>query len=96
MPRDRLSKQITKPKPNGNDNAIDGEFNVWWWDEKGSRYCECEKVNARVAMRITEGLSKGQIVKRIIITDRFDEVNFEWDRDRGVVFPTREDIANGI
>ena len=38
--------------------------------------------------------SKIGITKRVIITDSGDCIAMEWQKDKGVVFPTQEEIQN--
>lgn len=67
-----------------------GEFNVYWWDDKGDQYEELRFVNATTAVRRARTLTNGPaakvgVVKRVIITDGGDCINFEW-KDGEIVF----------
>ncbi len=75
------------------------EFSVYWWDVEGGQHEEIRFVNAEKAFDRVVGLVNGPassvlgVVARVIITDGGDCINLEWIKNKGVVFPKREDIA---
>ena len=73
-------------------------FSVWQFFADGTQEHVLERVEAERAVpcahRLTQsiGAQIGTTV-RVIITDPGDDTVFEWQREAGVVFPTREQCA---
>jgi hypothetical protein len=68
------------------------EFSVYWWDDKGNQHEELRFVSDRNAVNAAHRLCKGPasilgLVKRVIITDGGDYTNFEWTKEKGIIFP---------
>lgn len=66
-------------------------FNVFWWDTDGRQYDELSGVDPKQAVDAAKRLADGPasilgFVQRIIITDSGDCCNFEWIKERGVMF----------
>lgn len=73
-------------------------FSVYWWDATNGQHEELRFVPVEQAMRAVQRLTKGPasmfgMVKRVIITDAGDCTNFEWKHGEGVVYPTKEMLA---
>lgn len=45
------------------------------------------------ARRCTQGLLKRSDLQKVMITDEDDCTNFLWERGKGLVYPTREELA---
>jgi hypothetical protein len=70
---------------------MSGEFNVVWWDPDGRHYYEKRFCGAEEAIRTAVSLTRRPaamigIIKRVIITDGGDCINWEW-KDGKVVYP---------
>jgi hypothetical protein len=71
---------------------MDKKYSVYWWDNQGNQIRELfvediEKVKEAVT-RLTRGPAATiGIVRRVIITDSLDYINFEWRFQEGVVYP---------
>jgi predicted metallo-beta-lactamase superfamily hydrolase len=68
-----------------------GEFSLYWWDPEDYQHEELRFVDDKTAVErahiLTHGpASKLGIVKRVIITDGGDCINFEWKYGEGIVF----------
>jgi hypothetical protein len=68
------------------------EFSVYWYDASGFEHRELSFVSAKLAIHRTSALVEsvaGRLgfIKRIIITDGGDYMNFEWKHSDGVTFP---------
>lgn len=76
---------------------MSGEFSVYWWALGYERYTrEKSFVSVEEAMEAVSRLTRGPgslFVGRVIVTDGGDFSVFEWDRHSGVVFPTKEELA---
>ena len=74
------------------DKMID-EFSVYWWDVDDNQHEEMRFVSAEVAVNRCRTLIEGPgsfVIQRVIITDIGDCTAFEWIKDKGVTFPTKE------
>ena len=75
-------------------------FSVAEYYPDGSWSYALERAPADQAVLTAKGrtetvAAKVGLVTRVIITDSDDTTNFDWRFGQGVVFPTREDIADG-
>lgn len=75
------------------------DFSVYWWDAENNQHCELnltsdfEKVKSALD-RLTQGSAAIiGIVRRVIVVDPGDCINFEWRYGEGLVFPTQEQIT---
>jgi hypothetical protein len=77
-----------------------GEFSVYWWDRQDRqvvehRFVDIEQVKSSI-LRLTKGsASRLGFITRVMVTDGGDFCAFEWSKEKGVIFPTEEDI-NGL
>ena len=67
------------------------EFSVYWWDASDGQHEELRFVDGETAVNRASSLANGPaaqlgMVKRIIITDGGDFINFEWKHGQGVTF----------
>lgn len=74
-------------------------FNLVVWYGESYDY-EMRDVSAESAVqgahRVTNSVgAKTGIITKVIITDSGDFTNFEWRYGEGVVFPTKEQLAEG-
>lgn len=71
-----------------------GEFSIYWWAEDGTRITEMNFVDAETAFKRFRGLTgpANLVVDRLIITDGGDSISLEWNYEKSLVFPTKEDI----
>jgi hypothetical protein len=76
--------KVKSSRLTANDNSVDGEFTVFWWDLRNNIYRTAERVNAIVAMNEAEKLAKARYVKRVMITNSEGETEFEWQKGKGV------------
>lgn len=72
-----------------------GSHSVYWYDDHGMRYDELRFVTPEIAGTRAVNLCRGiaarlGIVRRVIVTDGGDCMNFEWKYGEGVVFPPAE------
>jgi hypothetical protein len=79
---------------------MDGEFSVYQFFPDETYEEVLRFVDAETAMRTVVSLTQslgGRLgtTAKVIITDDEDYTTFEWQHGKGVVFPTREDIAAG-
>lgn len=68
------------------------EFSVYQWFADGSREDVLRFVDAERAVQCAVGLATSVGARlgttvRVIITDGWDECNWEWTRESGLVFP---------
>jgi len=73
------------------------EFSVYWWDLLDGQHEELHNVEPSKAMNAASRLTKlpsSAFVKRVIITDGMDFTNFEWTKEKGIIFPTREHLTS--
>lgn len=73
-------------------------FSVHVFFDDGTNDCVLSNVPPREAMDEFNRQIKGFLVKigkvrRIIITDSSDATNADWQIDKGLVFPTEEDLV---
>jgi hypothetical protein len=73
-------------------------FNVIYFDEEGYWEYALRDVPAQRAVEkakrmIEIAIEDDNDIDRIIITDSGDMTTFQWERGKGVVFPTRADVA---
>ena len=73
---------------------MSGEFSVYWTDAGDGQHEELRFVDGEKAVKAAHRLTKGPasmlgMVKRVIITDGGDCINFEWKKGEGIVFPPR-------
>ncbi|PWT91992.1 MAG: hypothetical protein C5B54_04240 [Acidobacteria bacterium] len=78
-------------------NSTTAEFSVYaFYDDADTEYhAECEFVSAETAVRTAVSLVKSVagrtgFIKRVIVTDGSDSINWEWRHGFGVVFPKDE------
>lgn len=74
-------------------------FNVVQFFENDTYEYVRRNVTAEEAMEafrhyISSIAAKMGMVKRVIITDDGDSINAEWERGKGVIFPTPEMVAS--
>ena len=70
-------------------SEADERFNVYWWDMSDGQHTELRNVTADEATNAVVRLTKGPgsfVIKRCIITDSGDCINFEWIEGK-VTFP---------
>jgi hypothetical protein len=70
-------------------------FSVWVWFPDGSHICELEDVSAEHALQKARSLAlnvgaKIGTTRKITIVDQDDYTVFEWQYERGMVYPTSE------
>lgn len=68
-----------------------GEFSVLWWDAQDNQHEELRFVDAEKAVMAAKRLCEGPasmlgIVRRVIITDGGDFINFEWIYGKGITY----------
>jgi hypothetical protein len=68
------------------------EFSVWWDDPEGFHHAERRFVSAHEAVECAKSLTQRPaamlgVIRRVIITDGGDFINFEWQYGRGITFP---------
>lgn len=74
------------------------EYSVYWWDADNGQHSEMRFVSVEKAMGATKRLTQGPaamlgMVNRVIITDGGDCTVFEWIKDKGITWPTPEQLA---
>src|SRR5262245_47667692 len=71
------------------------EYSVYWWYKEGDQFTESRFILLDLAMHQVKRLTQGPaarlgMVERVIITDGGDFIVFEWKRDQGITWPTKE------
>ena len=74
----------------------DERYNVVIFNFEGYGHYAGRDLSAEQAVRAAKRLverSSRLLIERIIITDEDDMTNFLWERDKGIVYPPREEVG---
>lgn len=71
------------------------EFSVYWWSRENDQFTESRFILLDLAMHQVKRLTQGPaaqlgMVSRVIVTDGGDQIVFEWKKDEGITWPTKE------
>jgi len=71
---------------------------MWFSPREGDYEYDVRFVDAETAVKRAHSIinsvgGRAGFISRVIITDGGDCITFEWDRDHGIVFPTKEDLG---
>jgi hypothetical protein len=83
---------IMTEEPSGHIGKTEGEFSVCQFFVDGSYEYVRRRVSVEEAIHAVKHYTQSKavqlgIVQRVIITDGYDCINFEWRADLGIIFP---------